>query len=82
MGKDLDTQEIENAYKIIGSNVKRIRKEKGYTQLQLSLAIGHHSVSVISCAEIYHNKHHFNIEHLLKISKVLNVPVSSFFEGV
>ena len=78
----LDTQEIENAYKIIGSNVKRIRKEKGYTQLQLSLAMGHNSVSIVSCAEIYHNRHHFNIEHLLKISKVLNVPVSSFFEGV
>ena len=78
----MDAQEIENAYKIIGANVKKIRKQKGYTQLQLSLAIGHHSVSVISCAEIYHNKHHFNIEHLLKIASVLGVPMGIFFDGV
>lgn len=52
-------------------------QEKGYTQLQLSLAMGHNSVSVVSCAEIYHKRHYFNIE--LKIAKILNVPISTFF---
>jgi transcriptional regulator with XRE-family HTH domain len=72
----------DNAYKKIGENVARIRKEKGVSQLKLSLAIGHSSLSIISCAEICHKKAHFNIEHLLKISYVLEVDISEFFKGV
>lgn len=73
---------IDNAYKIIGLNVKKARELKGLTQLELSLAIGHKSVSVVSCAEIYHKRQHFNIEHLLKIAQVLEVNIQSFFEGL
>lgn len=47
---------INDFYKIIGKNVKRIRKEKGVSQLDLSYRIGHKSVSIISCAEINHKK--------------------------
>lgn len=64
---------INDFYKIIGKNVKRIRKEKGVSQLDLSHRIGHKSVSIISCAEINHKKNKFNIEHLLKIAYVLEV---------
>lgn len=70
---------IDNAYRIIGLNVKKARELKGLTQLELSLAIGHKSVSVVSCAEIYHKKQHFNIEHLLKIAQVLEVNIQNFF---
>lgn len=73
---------IDNAYKIIGLNVKKARELRGLTQLELSLAIGHKSVSVVSCAEIYHKRQHFNIEHLLKIAQVLEVNIQSFFEGL
>ncbi|WP_334087896.1 helix-turn-helix transcriptional regulator [Helicobacter typhlonius] len=73
---------IDNAYRIIGLNVKKARELKGLTQLELSLAIGHKSVSVVSCAEIYHKRQHFNIEHLLKIAQVLEVNIQSFFEGL
>ncbi|CUU39144.1 MULTISPECIES: helix-turn-helix domain-containing protein [Helicobacter] len=73
---------IDNAYRIIGLNVKKARELKGLTQLELSLAIGHKSVSVVSCAEIYHKKQHFNIEHLLKIAQVLEVNIQNFFEGL
>ena len=73
---------IDNAYRIIGLNVKKARELKGLTQLELSLAIGHTSVSVVSCAEIYHKKQHFNIEHLLKIAQVLEVNIQNFFEGL
>lgn len=62
----------------IGKNVKKIREEKGLTQLQLSQAIGHKSVTVISRAEIYYKKQHFNIEHLVKIAFVLNVDMCEF----
>ncbi|MGP1579917.1 MAG: helix-turn-helix domain-containing protein [Wolinella sp.] len=66
-------------YKRIGRNVARIRKAKKISQLKLSLAIGHNSVSIISCAEICHNNIHFNIEHLCKIAYVLEVDIAEFF---
>lgn len=78
----IDAQGVENAHKIIEQNVKFAREKAGLTQLQLALAIGHKSVGLVSCAEIYHKKQHFNIEHLLKIAQVLGVSVESFFYGV
>lgn len=77
-----DDEKLESAHKIIGQNVKKARERAGLTQLQLALAIGHKSVGLVSCAEIYHKKQHFNIEHLLKIAQVLGVSVESFFKGV
>ena len=70
---------INDFHKIIGQNVKRIRKEKGISQLDLAHKIGHKSVSIISCAEINHKNNHFNIEHLLKIAYVLEVNIEEFF---
>ena len=71
---------INDFYKIIGKNVKRIRKEKGISQLDLSHRIGHKSVSIISCAEINHKKNKFNIEHLLKIAYVQKLVFVSFLK--
>ena len=50
----------EELYKIIGQNVAKFRKQKGLSQLDLSLAMGYKSVSVVSGAEIYYNGKHFN----------------------
>lgn len=76
---DLPSDYIEKRYVEIGQNVKRIRMEKGVSQLKLAQAIGHKSLSIVSLAEIYHNKQHFNIEHLVKIAYVLDVSVCDFF---
>ena len=70
----------EQLYKIIGRNVAKYRKEKGLSQLDLSLQMGYKSVSVISGAEIYYNGKHFNLEHLLKISQILDVDISEFLK--
>ncbi len=56
--------------------------KKGISQLALALEIGHESVSIISMSEISIKDKHFNIEHLLKISKILQIDVCCFFEGV
>ena len=77
---DMNDTYINDFYKIIGKNVKRIRKEKGVSQLDLSHRIGHKSVSIISCAEINHNKNKFNIEHLLKIAYVQKLVFVSFLK--
>lgn len=78
--KDVDNFNLNEFHKRIGHNVKRIRQEKGISQLALSQAIGHKSVSVISYAEIYYKNYHFNLEHLGKISFVLDVDISEFFK--
>jgi len=70
----------EKLHRKVGKNVKRIRQAKNISQLNLSYAMGYKSVSTISCAEIYHNKIHFNIEHLAKIAILLDVDICEFFK--
>ncbi|MDD6924861.1 MAG: hypothetical protein PUI79_01630 [Campylobacteraceae bacterium] len=52
------------------------------SQLALSLEMGYKSVSVISFAEICLNGAHFNLAHLMQISSILEVPLTTFFESV
>jgi transcriptional regulator with XRE-family HTH domain len=80
--ESLPPDKVEQTYKIIGDNVRKARKNKKVSQLKLSLAMGYNSVSVVSCAELYHRKIHFNIEHLIKIAHILEVDIKDFFEGV
>ncbi len=79
---DMSDTYINDFHKIIGLNVKRLRKEKDLSQLDLAHKIGHKSVSIISCAEINHKNNHFNIEHLLKIAYVLEVDIFEFFKEI
>lgn len=70
--------EIMSMYKRIGENVKKYRELKGMSQLQLSNAMGYSSVSLVSAAELCSDGKHFNLEHLYKISKILDVEMSDF----
>ncbi|MCK9474058.1 helix-turn-helix transcriptional regulator [Sulfurimonas sp.] len=79
---EFSNKEMEKIHIKIGQNVKKYREKTGMTQLELSLEMGNKSVSLVSAAELYTNKKHFNIEHLYKISKVLNISISTFFEDV
>ncbi|MCT7493424.1 helix-turn-helix domain-containing protein [Aliarcobacter cryaerophilus] len=78
--KDFTQEELDNFYKLIGNNVKKVRQSKNITQMQLANAIGHNSVGHIAKAELNKYGKHFSIENLYKISKILDVPVSIFFE--
>jgi len=69
--EELPSETIDNFYKQIGYNVKKQRELKGLTQLELAQALGHRSVGLVSQAEIYLKKQHFNIEHLYKIAYIL-----------
>lgn len=80
--QDITKSDIDELHRQIGANVMRVRKEKGMTQLDLALSIGLKSVGLISVAEIYHNKKHFNIEHLYKIANALDVEITDFFQGI
>ena len=63
----------EKILDIVSLNVKKYREEKGLTQIQLALEIGMSGGAYLGRAELRKNNHHFNIKHLAKISKVLNI---------
>ena len=76
--EELPVEAIENFYKQVGLNVKKQRELKGYTQLELSQALGHKSVGLVSQAELYLKKQHFNLEHLYKIAYILECDITDF----
>lgn len=77
---DFTKEEINFIHKKIGLNVKKYRVLKGLTQLDLSYEMGYKSVSLVSACEPSTNGKHFNVEHLYKISKILDIPMSLLFE--
>ena len=80
--KDFTQEELDSFYKLIGNNVKKVRQIKSITQMQLANAIGHNSVGHIAKAELNKYGKHFSIENLYKISKILDVPISTFFKDI
>jgi len=72
---ELPLETIDKFYMKIGTNVKKYRVKKGYTQLQLALALNHKSVGLVSQAELYLKKQHFNLEHLYKIAYILECDI-------
>ena len=70
--KELNLEEI---HKKIGLNVAKYRKEKELSQLDLSLKLGHKSVSIVASAERFYKGKHFNINHLFQIAHILNIEV-------
>jgi transcriptional regulator with XRE-family HTH domain len=65
----------------VSKNVLKYRKEKGLTQMQLALEIGMSGGAYLGRAEIRKENHHFNIKHLAKISKILDVDICEFFKS-
>lgn len=78
---DLDI-EAKDFLDLISKNVVKIRKEKGFSQLKLATEMGYSSASYVGRMEIRKNNEHFNLIQLFKISKVLKVPISIFFEPI
>ena len=79
--EDLGFDFSEKLHKRIGKNVQRIRKEKKISQLKLANAIGHQNATFIGKAELLSENKHFNLEHLYKISIVLDVNIEEFFKN-
>jgi len=75
-----DSEEIKNFYKIISQNVKRFRNEKKMSQLELALTIGQKGNAFYNYAENCTNNKHFNLEHLYKIAKALEVDVCELIQ--
>jgi phage/plasmid-associated DNA primase len=56
-----------------------LKKNKIF-QLKLANAIGHQNATFLGKAELMAENKHFNLEHLYKISVVLEVDISEFFK--
>jgi len=72
---DFTDKEVANFYLNAMNNVRDIRKQKGVSQLDLAYLIGHKSVSTIAKIESGQENKHYNLEHLYKIAKVLDVDI-------
>ena len=75
-------QEAEAYLNIISKNVEKIRESKGMTKLDVSRELGFMYPDHYSRMELRSNGKHFNIKHLYKLSKILDVPICSFFEEI
>ena len=71
----------EEVLNTVSKNVLKFRKEKGLTQMQLALEIGMSGGAYLGLAEIRKDNHHFNIKHLAKISKILDINICEFFKS-
>jgi len=70
---DISNDEIEAFYKRVSSNVKDARIKANMSQLDLALKLGIKSIAFYSnCENLKYNKH-FNLEHIYKISKALDI---------
>ncbi len=79
---DFEDGRLKDFYTLVSLNVARIRKEKNISQLKLANAIGHNSPTFFGKAEILAENKHFNLEHLFKISSVLDVDICEFFKSL
>ena len=79
---EITKTEIEAFHKRVGKNVKRVRKQKGVSQLKLASLIGHDSVAHVAKAELNKYDKRFNLEHIYRISKALDVGMDEFFKDV
>jgi len=70
-------EEIQQLHKTISTNIKTHRMAKNISQLELALTIGMKSAAFLGNAENNTNDKHFNIEHIYKISKALDIPIET-----
>ena len=67
-------------YVIVGHNIKRIRKQKNLTQVQLADLIQYNEGTI---ANIENNSYQtFSLEFVYILSKKLNVPITEFFKDI
>jgi len=80
----LQTEELEvySEYilDVVSTNIRKYRILRGLTQIQLALEIGMSGGAYLGRAELRKNNHHFNIRHIAKISKILNIPIENLFK--
>lgn len=67
-------------YVIVGQNIRRIRKEKGLTQVQLADLVQYNDGTIANIENSSYQT--FSLEFVYLISKKLNVPMTEFFKDI
>ncbi|TQR34689.1 XRE family transcriptional regulator [Campylobacter sp. MIT 99-7217] len=73
-------EEILSFHKSLSRKIRQIREKKGISQLDLALDIGIKSVAFYSNCENNRYGKHFNLEHIYKICKSLEIKIQDLFE--
>ena len=79
---DVSQMYINEQYELISNNVKRLRLSKKFTQEQVALSMGFSTATFYTNAESCKREKHFNLEHLIKISKILDIDMEDFFKHI
>ena len=66
-------------YKMIGARIKKLRKDKGFTQEKIAENL---DISVSYTSRLERGVEKINLEMLVKIATLLEVPPSFLFDGV
>lgn len=76
----IDKDDNKYIYVIVGKNLKRIRKSKGLTQVQLADLVNYNEGTI---ANIENNSYQtFSLEFIYIVSKMLKVPIEEFFKDI
>jgi transcriptional regulator with XRE-family HTH domain len=79
---DISQKEIETFYKTVSDNVKARRIALGMSQLDLALKLGIKSVAFYSNCENLRYGKHFNLEHVYKLSKALDIELCKLLNQI
>lgn len=79
---EISEDEIINIYKRVAKNIKDIRKSKKISQEEVALTMGFTTATFYTNAESLKRGKHFNLEHIIKISKILNCDISVLFKDI
>jgi len=79
---DISQKEIETFYKTVSNNVRAKRIALGMSQLDLALKLGINSVAFYSNCENLRYGKHFNLEHVYKLSKALDVELCKLLKQI
>lgn len=78
---DFDEEEINNYFTLLSKNVKKIRIQKGFSQLEVALSIGQKSSGFYANMENNSHGKRFNLIHLYKLSRIFEVNIEDFFKS-
>lgn len=76
---DILEQEAEKFLTKISKNIEKIREKKGLTKLHVSRELGFMCPDYYSRMELRSNGKYFNLRHVYKLSKILDVDIQEFF---
>ena len=76
----ISIEEVEAFHQKIATNIRKFREENKITQHDMALSMGIESVAFYSNCENLRYGKHFNIEHIFKISRILEVDIEEFFK--